>query len=566
MSAPVQSWQGHAQDIAGKIISAALQRMKDPETLILLDSVPIEAWGCAKNLREDVDHIKMAIRHGIPDALDGLIDSEQYSYEADPWALGEYCDSMTKLWNAFHASTRTLPREKLEENLPQANPPEKLREGSRPDVDPLGELANAYRFKAISAGKIMNCPARGWVVYGDGFWQPGEREAIKTASGLGAVIRDEGHAATDDPDLIKAYYSAARRAESARGVEATLKLAKALPGVDATGIAWDSDEWLVNVKNGTVDVRTLTLMPHEQSDYFTRCIPFEFHQDATCQVWEEHLHKVTNGNPKLIRYLQFLFGYSITASMKHQLFVICHGKAGCAKSTTIEAGMYPMGPYADAVSHDVVLDQHHAGHACTLAALCGLRFGLVSELPEGARWNEAQVKRLATGDTLAARLIGQNPFSFKSTMKLWVNCNARPEFRDSGGGMARRIRCVPFVVDMTGEGRDLNIEEKLRNEAPGILRWILEGAQMAYEGEPEIPEEVKVSSREYVRQNDVLANFLDECCIVEQGSRAEVGPTYDAFRLWGGDLSKRKLGILLGTKYDQYNDGKARYWIGFRLK
>ena len=453
------------------------------------------------------------------------------------------------------------------------NPPERpteattTPEATATDIDPLSELANAHRFKMASDGNIMNDPALGWMAYSDGHYQPGEREAIKVAGAVGSMVRRDGHATTTDPDIIKQYYSAARRAESARGVEATLKLARALPGIDATHVKWDRDEWLVNVRNGTVDARTLTLMPHERSDYLTRCIPIDFDPKATCPTWESHLDKVFSGDRALIHYIKFLFGYSITGSMAHQLFVICHGEAGHGKSTTIEAPMYAMGPYANAVAHDVVLDQHHAGHSCTLAALCGLRFGLVSELPEGSRWNEAQVKRLATGDTLAARLIGQNPFSFKSTMKLWVNCNARPEFRDSGGGMARRIRCVPFTVDMTGPDRDRNIEHKLRDEAPGILRWILEGARIAYEGEPEIPEVVRASSREYVRQNDLMANFLDECCIEGPHNRAEVGSAYDAFRTWGGgDLSKRKFGMLLSTRFDQYREARSRYWIGFALK
>lgn len=434
--------------------------------------------------------------------------------------------------------------------------------------DPLSELANAYRFKVATGGNLINCPARGWLVYRGGHWQPGEREAEKACARLGAVIRDEGHETTDDPDRIKQYYSAARKAESARGVANTLQLAKSLPGVDATGIEFDRDEWLVNVANGTVDTRTLTLMPHERSDYLTRCIPIAYDPAARCDEWLRHLKKVFNYNTTMIVYVQFLFGYSITASMRHQLFVICHGDAGVGKTTTIEAAMHAMGPYADAVSHDVVLDTKHPGHACTLAALYGLRFGLVSELPEGARWNEATVKRLATGDTLAARLIGQNPFSFKSTMKLWVNCNVRPEFRDPGGGMARRIRCIPFEVDLTGEGRDLDIEDKLKAEAPGILRWIIEGARMAYDSEPPIPEAVRVSSEQYVKENDLLGNFLAECCEMAPSAQAEKSATYEAFKEWnGGYLSKRKLGLLLATKFDEYRaGGGTRYWIGFRLK
>jgi len=457
----------------------------------------------------------------------------------------------------------TLPSLKLiESDLPIDPEP-----SDRPDVDTFSELATAWRFVAAVGGRVKNCPARGWLKYQDGYWQPGEREAIKIAGELGAIIRAEGYAATDDVDRIRSYYSAARRAESARGVEATLKLAKALPGVDASGIEWDSDDWLLNCANGTVDVRTLTLRSHAPEDYLTRRIPFDYDPAATCPIWLNHLGKVFADDPLMIRYVQFQFGYSATASMRHQTFVICHGEAGRGKSTTIEAGMYALGDYADAVSHDVVLDQHHAAHACTLAALCGLRFGLVSELPDGARWNEAQVKRLATGDTLSARLIGQNPFSFKSKMKLWVNCNERPEFRDTGGGMARRIRCIPFEVDLTGADRDRDIEEKLRGEAPGILRWILEGARIAFEGEPDIPEAVRISSREYVRQNDVLANFLDECCTVAVNNRAEVGATHDAFKAWGGDdLGKRKLGMLLMGKFEQDNDGKKRYWVGFSLR
>lgn len=449
---------------------------------------------------------------------------------------------------------------------PEEPEPVEQAQPVRPDVDPLGELANAYRFKNAVDGKIINDPTRGWMADKDGYWQPGERDAIKAATRIGAIIRKEGHASTDDPDVIRAYYSAARRAESARGVKATLELARALPGVDGTGIEWDKDDWLVNFKNCTLDTRTLTPMPHERSDYITRQIPHDYHPEKKCPILLAHLHKVFAGNQELINYLQFEAGRAATGSTKHQTFVIAHGKAGTAKTTTLEALMFPLGDYAGGVSHDVVLHQHSQSHACTLAALAGLRLGLVSELPEGARWNEAMIKRLVTGDTITARFIGCNPFNFKSRMKLWVNCNDRPEFRDAGGGMARRIRCIPFEVDMTGEGRDLDIEEKLRAEAAGILTWIMQGAYISFQGSPEVPEVVRISSRDYVRQNDMLANFLDECCEVDPRDRAEVGATFDAFHTWGGDLSKRRLGKLLLSRFDQYSDGKVRFWTGFKLK
>lgn len=452
---------------------------------------------------------------------------------------------------------------------PPERPVEPSSEPRSPDEmpDPLSELANAHRFAEKYGGSFRHDPALGWLWFNGKRWASGEKTARRYAAKVGEVIRREALAIVD-PDAARPYFIHAKRAESARGVEATLKLACCLNAIDATGIDWDADPWLLNCPNGTIDLRTGQIRAHRPADYITKLCPTPYRPESKSVAWIEHLGLVFINDSAMLEYFQFLAGYALTGSMNHQLFVVVHGLAGCGKSTTLEAIARVIGEdYGCAISHDVVLYQRHQGHACTMAALRGVRFGLVSELPSTARWNEATVKRLATGNSISARFIGQNPFTFQSTVKMFVDCNDRPDFNDPNGGIARRVRCIPFDVQLSGTDQcDRQIDRKLEAEAEGILAWMVQGAVVAFRGEPDIPERVRISSADYARQNDDIARFVDECCDLGETLQSEKGATFKAYREWGGTLSPKKLGSLLGAKFDEYRSNKKRYWIGFSLK
>jgi putative DNA primase/helicase len=47
----------------------------------------------------------------------------------------------------------------------------------------------------------------------------------------------------------------------------------------------DRDPFLLNVFNGTLDLRTGKLRPHRREDLLTKLAPAEFKPNATCPLW-----------------------------------------------------------------------------------------------------------------------------------------------------------------------------------------------------------------------------------------------------------------------------------------
>ena len=280
--------------------------------------------------------------------------------------------------------------------------------------------------------------------------------------------------------------------------------------------------------------------------------------------------RVFDGNEDLIRYFQFLAGYALTGSTRHELFVICHGIGGCGKSTTLELLKKVIGgDYASGVSHDVILEQRFTGHPCSIAALQGKRMLLASELPQNARWNEPNIKRIATGDTFTAREIAGKPFDFRVQATLFVNTNEIPAFMDNSGAMTDRIRLLPFTVKLRGtDGCKTDMEEELWAEREGILRWMIEGAKRTTKKAPPVPNVMRLDLERYVQENDLLAKFLEERTKKGPGELAEVGSTYDAYVDFQGvgALSKPKFGKELRRRgFDQVRHQGTRCWSGFSL-
>ena len=85
----------------------------------------------------------------------------------------------------------------------------------------------------------------------------------------------------------------------------------------------------------------------------------------------------------------------------------------------------------------------------------------------------------------------------------------------------RRLKLVPFKVVIPPAERDKHLPEKLRDELPGILAWAVRGCldwQRHGLGEPPA---VIHATADYQSAEDVLANFIAECCVVRAGNQGQ---------------------------------------------
>jgi len=125
-----------------------------------------------------------------------------------------------------------------------------------------------------------------------------------------------------------------------------VRLARSEPVIPVTVDKLDRNPWLLNVRNGTLDLRTGELRPHRREDLLTRLAPVDYDPDATCPTWLAFLDRITAGNQNLIQFLQRAIGYTLTGSARERVLFMLHGGGANGKSTLLETISGLLGDYA----------------------------------------------------------------------------------------------------------------------------------------------------------------------------------------------------------------------------
>lgn len=294
----------------------------------------------------------------------------------------------------------------------------------------------------------------------------------------------------------------------------------------------DTDPMLFNCTNGTIDLRTGELREHRRLDYITKLALVEFNPNAKAPRWERFLKEIFNGNEGIIEFLQRAVGYAMTAEIREQVLLILYGTGANGKTTFLETLLNIFGDYGKPAEQDLLIVKRHEQHPTGIADLMGARFVSAMEIGEGKRLNEALVKRLTGKDRLKARFMRQDFFSFEPTHKIFMAVNHKPHIRGTDTGIWRRIRLIPFAVEIPEHKQDKQLQEKLLTEAPGILAWAVRGCLAWQEHGLGITEEIQNATDEYRTEMDTISAFIAECCIEGDGYKAKASELYQCYREW----------------------------------
>jgi putative DNA primase/helicase len=159
--------------------------------------------------------------------------------------------------------------------------------------------------------------------------------------------------------------------------------------------------------------------------------------------------------------------------------------------------------------------------------LRGARLVTASETEKGRPWAESRIKQLTGGDPITARFMRQDFFTYRPQFKLLIIGNHRPVLRTVDEAARRRFAIVPFT--RKPEVPDLELEQKLKAEWPGILRWAIDGFlewQRNGLGRPEIVLEETAS---YFESQDLIGQRLEDECQLAPGKAFKWEKTQDLF-------------------------------------
>lgn len=320
---------------------------------------------------------------------------------------------------------------------------------------------------------------------------------------------------------------ATRRKSFAAGVEAFARVA---PEMAVTIDAWDADPYLLGTPGGTVDLRTGILRPADQSDAITRVSGATPSATADCPRWIQFLDEATGSDADLIAFLKRWAGYCLTGEVKEHAVVFVYGSGGNGKSLFVNVLVRLAGDYATTAAMDTFTDSKSDKHPTDLARLAGARLVTASETEEGRSWAEARIKQMTGGDRIAARFMRQDFFEYNPQFKLLIIGNHLPRLHNVTDATRRRFNVVPFTIKPAAPDKDL--ESKLRVEAPGILRWAIEGCLEWQRDGLGQPPSVARATAEYFEGEDIFGQWLADSCRVERDNRNLWATTAELFLSW----------------------------------
>jgi putative DNA primase/helicase len=402
--------------------------------------------------------------------------------------------------------------------------PEPAEKDSTLDGFELNEDGVIRAFTARHADELkFDHDAGKWFQYDGNCWRRDNTKLAHHFARESSLAMAEGE---EDGALVRAL----KRVPTWEAVE---RGARTVREFSVTSDVWNLGKMLLGTPGGTVELVTGELRPGRPEDFISKVtavapIPLDkFKPERDCPRWLKFLDEALAGDAGAIRLFQQWGGYSLTGEIKEHALLFPYGPGGSGKSTAVETIGKLLGEYGTPVAMEVLTASKYDRHPTEIAALRGARMVWASETEKGRAWAENRIKLLTGGDTLKARFMRQDEFTFLPEFKLTVFGNNRPALRDVDGAVKRRFIILPF--DHPPEQKDTDLPEKLKVEWPGILSWLIVGCLDWQENGLVRPAVVEEATNAYFDEQDTFKQWMEDCC--------EVGPqfadtTEELWRSW----------------------------------
>lgn len=430
--------------------------------------------------------------------------------------------------------------------------------------DPSGmpfasDQAIAEEFGRDVQGKLRWSPGLGWMINVGHKWQ---RDELLTRYSLVRPVIKRIAAKADKHALKKQICSKNTN-------NAVLDLARSGEGIATSVDEWDNEPMLLNTRDGVIDLETGDRVPRAGL-LFTQSSGVAPKKGPTPK-WVRFLDQVFGGDRELIAFMQRMAGYCLTGSTKEQKMFFLYGTGSNGKSVFLDVLRAVAGDYAHNLPTEALMASRNDRHPTTLAALHGKRLAISGEVEHSAYWAQSRIKQLTGDETLTARYMRQDEFTFRMTQKHIVAGNFKPRLKGDDYAMVRRMVLIPFTQRFEGEDCDPDLLAKLREEYPGILAWCIEGARQWAKNGLAIPAVVRAASQVYMDEQNDIQQWLDACCVETPGGNESSSRLYESFTYWkqeNGERvpSHRNFSERLEHLYSKKRTSKGTVFVGLELK
>jgi len=404
------------------------------------------------------------------------------------------------------------------------------------------DLANGQRFAQQWSGKAKFVPAwKAWLEWDGTRWAHDDRKVtVEMAKKTARAIYSEAAGAGSDKEA-ESLSAWAKASASDDRIRRMLSMASSDPRIVARASDFDADAYKLNTPTGTIDLRMGELLPHDPRDLNTKSTDAWVIRGLPGR-WLAFLDEIFAGDHELVGYVQRLLGYSLLGTVKEHVLPVCWGRGANGKSTLFETVQEVLGDYAAPADPNLLMAKRTDAHPTGIADLQGLRFVTCQETGQHRSLDEAGVKNMTGGTMRKARKMYGDFFSYAPSDTIWLATNHLPTIRNTDQGIWRRVKLIPFTVDIPPERQDPDLKGKLTKEEGGaILAWLVEGC-MAYlkDGLGEATA-VRDATATYRAESDLIGQFVAERCELDANGTARGGDLFAEYAIWAGEGHVRLL-------------------------
>jgi putative DNA primase/helicase len=438
----------------------------------------------------------------------------------------------------------------------------------------LTDLGNAERLIGYYGEMLHYCYERKrWLVWNGKVWEWDAGDRVAALAKL--AVRNIYHEAGDELDekRRKDIANHAARSEFDPRLTGMINLAQSETGVPIKLTELDSNHWLFNCLNGTIDLKTGKLLPHQKEDLIMVLVPIDYAPDARCDLWLKFLEQVTGGDTDLVSYLQRAVGYSLTGDTRSQTMFFLYGLGSNGKSTFITTIRKLTGGYGAKANTSLFMakEKNSGGPSEDLANLQGKRFVMASEIEDGRRLAVVLIKEMTGGELIRADRKYEHEIEFQPVHKIWLVGNHKPVIIDTTLSIWRRVKLIPFTVTIGNKEIDPELPVRLEAELPGILVWAVKGCMEWQKYGLREPKAVTNATFDYRHEQDILGDFIDDCCLLKPTAAVSKHELKAAYEEWCNNSGNQPVSQktirtrLIERGITEGKSGGTRYWKGITL-
>ncbi len=386
------------------------------------------------------------------------------------------------------------------------------------------EFGLADRMADHWGDELRWCPERNvWMLYAGGCWTPGFKESgtwyaqqmIRRLAETEALQYDDEQQFDDEDKILvsprELFLEWAAKQRTRKAVNAASDLCRGLPLMRVREHTFDLDPLMLNHLAGIVDLRTGEITPHDPEQRMTMQCPVSLAAQARAPRWQAFLERV-QPDPLMRAYLHRVMGYTISGLVTEQAIFFHHGSGANGKSVFHAICSAVLGNYSQVVPVETLLATKMEGRIPNdVARMKGRRYLMASETKAGKALDEQMVKQLTGGDTMSARYMRAEWFEFKPTGKIHITTNHLLQLSDDDATW-RRLHLIKWEEVIPEAERDPNLAETIiREEGPGVLAWLVQGAIHWNNLGLRPPDKALHDKALYRKDEDLLGQFIFDC-------------------------------------------------------